>query len=140
MVITIQISSQYKMNPPPKKRVTKTSVSVASPANEVLKQVSGQDETRCRGVCVCSPSEAVQRGLASSRASRLEETVENRRLIGTDGLDYGNDHGGARARYEERSFQASQRSRAACCSWTVLTPRKMLLQTWDLGGPPRAAC
>lgn len=51
-----------------------------------------------RSVCA-APSEAVQRGLLSGQTSQLEETEENRRLIGTDGLDYGNDHRGERGAF-----------------------------------------
>lgn len=95
----------------PRERLTWT-ISAASPANEVPKQVVGQHKEKTRVVLeqsVCGLSEAVQRELRSGQTSRFKETDENTALIGTDGLDYGNDHG--RERDWERSFQISQRSR-----------------------------
>lgn len=53
---------------------------------------------------------------------------ENTALIGTDGLDYGNHHGRERMRGDLSDLPEEQ---CACCSWTILTPKKCWFKSRD---------
>lgn len=112
-------------------------ISVASLANEVLKQVVGQYKEKTKVIleqCVCGPGEAVRRELLSGQTRRFKETDENTALIGTDGLDYGNHHGRERLREDLSDLPEEL---CACCSWTILTPQKCWFKSRDpLPRPP----